>query len=134
MNKLSKRLRAFIAIAIMLSVALPTLAHDFEVDGIYYKHLDNSAKTVAVTYKGNSYSEYSNEYTGNATIPSSITYNGMTYSVTLIESFAFTGCTGLTAITIPNSVIQIGNNAFSACNGLTNLSIGNSVSSLLYKS
>ena len=130
MNKLSNRLRAFIAIAIMLSVALPTLAHDFEVDGIYYKHLDNSAKTVAVTYKGNSYSEYSNEYTGNATIPSSITYNGITYSVTSIDYGAFSNCTSLTEITIPNSITSIGSRAFRSCTGLTSVTIPSSVTSI----
>ena len=32
-------------------------------------------------------------------------------------------CTGLTSITIPNSVINIGNYSFSGCTGLTNITI-----------
>ena len=35
----------------------------------------------------------------------------------------FSGCTGLTSIEIPNSVISIGNNAFSGCTGLTSIII-----------
>jgi len=37
------------------------------------------------------------------------------------------GCTGLTSLTIPNSVTLIGDNAFANCTGLTSLIIPNSV-------
>ena len=131
MNKLSKRLRAFIAIAIMLSVALPTLAHDFEVDGIYYNHLDYSAKTVVVTYGGLAYDYYTHEYSGSVKIPSSVTNSvGTTYSVTKIGDYAFRGCTGLTSITIPNTITSIGNYAFYGCTGLTSVTIPNSVTEI----
>ena len=132
MNKLTKFSRAILAIAIMLCVALPTLAHDFSVGGIYYKYLDKTAKTVEVTYEGSFYFSYSNEYTGSVTIPSSVTYSGTTYSVTSIGSSAFDDCTGLTSITIPNSVISIGNSAFSNCTGLTEVTIPNSITSIGY--
>ena len=130
MNKLTKFSRAILAIAIMLCVALPTLAHDFEVGGIYYNYLDNTAKTVEVTYKGSYSYSYDDEYTGSVTIPSSVTYNGTTYSVTSIGNDAFSSCTGLTSITIPNSVTSIGNYAFYDCTGLTSVTIGNSVTSI----
>ena len=123
MNKLTKFLRAILAIAIMLCVALPTLAYDFEVDGIYYNYLDKTAKTVAVTYRGSNYYDYSNEYTGSVTIPSSVTYSGTTYSVTSIGSSAFHDCSGLTSVTIPNSVTSIGDCAFWDCDGLTEVNI-----------
>ena len=130
MNKLTKFSRAILAIAIMLCVALPTLAHDFEVGGIYYNYLDKTAKTVAVTYRGSSNIEYSNEYTGSVTIPSSVTYSGATYSVTSIGSYAFSRCSGLTSVTIPNSVTSIGSDAFYGCTGLTSVTIPNSVTSI----
>ena len=130
MNKLRKFSRAILAIAIMLCVALPTLAHDFEVGGIYYNYLDKTAKTVKVTYKGDDYDSYRDEYTGNVAIPSSVTYDGTTYSVTEIGSSAFRNCTGLTSITIPNSVTSIGSCAFSRCSGLTSITIPNSVTSI----
>ena len=60
---------------------------DFEVDGVFY--YKTSYNTVAVTYKGNSYSSYSNEYAGDVVIPSSVNYNGTTYSVTSIGDYAF---------------------------------------------
>ena len=130
MNKLNKFSRATIAIAIMLCVALPTFAHHFEVNGIYYNYLDQSANTVAVAYKGSSYYSYSDEYTGAVTIPSTVTYNRTTYSVTSIGEDAFSGCTGLTSVTIPNSVTTIGSEAFRKCTGLTSIAIPNSVTEI----
>ena len=112
MKNLNNRLRTIIAAVMMLIATLPSLAEDFEVDGIYYNITDETAKTVAVTYKGSDYDSYSNEYTGSITIPSSVTYSGITYSVTEIGSGAFDGCTGLTEVTIPNSVTEIGDGAF----------------------
>lgn len=43
---------------------------------------------------------------------------------------AFSGCTGLTSITVPDSVTSIGSNAFSGCRRLTNITIGNGVASI----
>ena len=40
-----------------------------------------------------------------------------------IASTAFSGCSGLTSVTIPNSVTSIGNSAFSGCSGLTSVNI-----------
>jgi hypothetical protein len=44
-----------------------------------------------------------------------------------IGGSAFYGCTGLTNITIPNSVTAIGGSVFYGCTGLTNITIPNSV-------
>ena len=78
MKQFFKFSRAFIAIALMLGVWLPTHAHDFEVDGIYYLIDDETAKTVTVSYKGNYPGDYSNDYNGTVTIPSQVTYSGTT--------------------------------------------------------
>lgn len=44
-------------------------------------------------------------------------------SITLIGSFAFTDCSGLTSVAIPNSVTEIGWRAFAGCSGLTSVNI-----------
>ena len=111
--------RVIVAIAMMLIGWLPSLAHDFEVNGVYYDKINNSK--VEVTYKGNSYDSYSNEYEGNIVIPSSVNYNGTTYSVTSIGNYAFYDCSSLTSIEIPNSVTSIGNFAFFGCDCLTKI-------------
>ncbi|MBO5749261.1 MAG: leucine-rich repeat domain-containing protein, partial [Muribaculaceae bacterium] len=122
--------RAIVAIAMMLIGWLPSLAHDFKVDGIFYNKINSS--TVEVTYKGIYYDSYSDEYSGNVIIPSSVNYNGVTYSVTSIGEDAFYECYSLTSIEIPNSVTSIGNYAFYRCSSLTSVVIGNSVTSIGY--
>ena len=51
-------------------------------------------------------------------------------SVTSIGQYAFDGCSGLTSIKIPNSVTSIGQYAFRDCSGLTSVEIPNSVTSI----
>ena len=51
-------------------------------------------------------------------------------SVTEIGSYAFEDCSGLTSLTIPSSVTSIGYYAFSGCSGLTRLTIPSSVTSI----
>ena len=113
-----------------LLLSSTALAHDFEVNGIYYNYLDKSAKTVAVTYKGSYHDSYDHEYTGAVSIPSSVTYNGTTYSVTEIGNHVFLGCSGLTAVTIPNTITKIGHGAFNKCFHMTSITIPNSVTEI----
>lgn len=60
---------------------------------------------------------------GHFTIPSSI----KGYRVTAIGWFALADCTGLTSVTIPDSVRAIGTCAFKGCTGLTSVTIPDSV-------
>lgn len=54
----------------------------------------------------------------------------MEYGITNIGSSAFEGCTGLTSITIPDSVKTIDYFAFSGCTGLTSITIGDGVTNI----
>lgn len=118
-------------IVVLFLTSIPLSAHDFEVDGIYYNILSDS--TVAVTCCGTDWISCSDEYTGAVVIPSTVTYSGVTYSVTMIGNSAynyrsvFAGCRGLTSVTIPNSVTLIYDYAFEGCTRLTSVTIPNSV-------
>ena len=77
------------------------------------------------------------DYYGNSTAsPTSTTYYipSSLKSVTVTDGNilygAFYGCTGLTSITIPNSVTSIGVSAFYGCKGLTCVTIPDSVTSI----
>ena len=116
--------------ALLLLCTTAAFAHDFEVGGIFYNITSSANKTVAVTYKGSSFSQYSNEYTGSVVIPESITHNDVSYSVISIGELAFYDCSGLTSVVIPNSVTSIGNNAFRECTALASVIIGNGIVSI----
>ena len=88
-------------------------AHDVEVDGIFY-NLDVDNKTATVTFMGDYFSQH-NEYAGNVVIPETVTYEGILYSVTSLGEDCFRNCSGLTSITIPNSVTSIENYCFYGC-------------------
>jgi hypothetical protein len=88
----------------LLLLPLAAIAETVEIDGIYY-NLITKAKQAEVTSNPNKYS-------GSINIPTSVTYGGVTYSVTSIGEKAFRECYGLTSVTIGNSVTSIGGNAF----------------------
>ena len=78
-------------------------------DGIVY------AGKVAYTYKGN--------------MPQGIAVQIQEGTVG-IGSFAFWNCTGMTSLTIPNSLTTIGFSAFSGCSGLKSVNLPNSIVSI----
>ena len=78
-------------------IGLQAFAYSAKINGIFY----NLSGTEAEVTWGNS------KYMGNVVIPSSVKYNGTTYSVTSIGPSAFSDCSDLTSITIPNSVTTI---------------------------
>ena len=114
-----------ILLSTLLSLLMPMAANAFdaEINGIYYNF---SGSEATVTYKNTNY----NSYSGQVVIPSSVTSNGKKYSVTTIGNYAFSDCSGLTSVTIPEGVTSIETEAFLNCSGLTFASIPSTVTSL----
>ena len=104
MNKRFTALMTTLILSVFFSIS--SSAYDVEVDGIYYL---TPKKNVAIVTNGDK------AYSGDITIPSSIKVNDLEYTVKYIEESAFDYCSGLTSITIPNSVISIGMYAFNNC-------------------
>ena len=98
--------------------------YDFEVNGIYY--IITGPNTASVTYRDADF----NSYSGTVNIPTTVTHEGATYTVTAIGRFAFRDCDELTSVSIPSSVTEIGYASFYQCESLTSISIPNSVTSL----
>ena len=84
------------------------------IDGIYY-NLNSATQTAEVT------SHTSRKYSGDIIIPSSVTYEGIEYSVTSIGDNAFMNCFSLTSVNLPNGVKHIGKSAFAFCLRLTSI-------------
>ena len=114
-------------LALMMSTAaIAEEVYDFDVDGIYYKILENGNE-VSVTYKTYYYSShtahYESDYTGDVVIPATVTFNGKTFQVTEIGDHAFYQRGSVTSITIPSSITVIKWDAFSFCTELTRINI-----------
>ena len=96
----------------------------FEDNGIAYETL--STDKVAVVAKENG------KYSGNIEIPSTVTYEGVTYNVTEIASEAFAECYEVEHIHIENGVEIIGGRAFWNCQGLHHIDLPSTLKEIGY--
>ncbi len=95
----------FIVFAALALSAGQLCALQVKIDGINY-NLNETNLTAEVA------NHYSSFLKDTLIIPASVEYKSKTYSVTSIGYQAFYQCTGLTSVTIPNSVTSIGESAF----------------------
>ncbi len=100
------------------------IAEHVSIGNLFYDLYDN--KTAEVVKDDN----YFYTLSGTLTIPSTVNHNSEEYSVTDIGHCAFSCCTRLTSVTLPNGMKNIGYSAFKSCTGLTAISIPNSVTAI----
>ena len=119
--------KGFFALLFVLCIGSRTAyAYDFYKNcstgqRLYYNVIDATNHYVEITYPGTSTSDPwggATKPTGSITLPSTVTNNNVTYTVTKIGDYAFYQCSELTGtLTIPNSVTTMGWQAFAACEG-----------------
>ena len=103
--------------------------YDFYYDGLYYRWESSVYGNCGVCKKD----VYDTPYTSSSiTIPSTAYYNNTACNVTRVNSYAFSGCTNLRSVTIPNSVTYIWNNAFQNCSNLRTVVIGSGCTGINY--
>ena len=95
-------------LAVSFLFVLSLSAVEVEIDGINYDIIAKAKQATVIEKSSGSYS-------GAVVIPESVEYEGVSYAVTSIGGSAFFDCSGLTSVTIPNSVTSIGDCAFLYC-------------------
>ena len=105
---------------VFIAIFLPFIsnAETVEIDGICY-NLIPKGRVAEVTSGG--------LYTGNISIPDKFTYEGVEYCVTAIGENAFSACSDLLSVTIPNTITSIDECAFAHCTGLLSFTVPTSV-------
>ncbi len=94
-----------------------------EIGGIFYKLRGDKA----IVFER--YLDYK-PYFDNVVIPSTVTYQGVEYTVRAIGKNAFSGSYGLISISIPNTVTSIETGAFYGCIGLRSIRFPEGVASI----
>ena len=116
---------------LILGASLPIQAaptyYDFVVDGFRYKKINDGE--VMLTNKVTA--RQTMPYTGTVTIPETVSYNEVTYSVTKIDDGTFSSGTIEGPLVLPKTITAIGSDAFAGCSALTgNLVIPKAVTSI----
>lgn len=123
-----KQLRQTLLITLLLSMlGIDAFAYNAEIGGIFYNFSGNKA---IVTYGGSN-----QHYSGDVTIPKSVTYNSKTYIVSEIGQWAFLNCDELTSLVLPSTIEKIGS-SFGNCKKLKRITInsGTIISEKAYSS
>ncbi len=104
---------------------------DLTVDGI--KYIITSDNTVAVTYPNENQPASGNAstYTGEITIPATVTIKGATFNVTAIGDYAFWGA-NITSLTLPEGIVSLGYKTIYNTQ-ITEITVPNSVTSMDYE-
>ena len=88
----------------LLLAVFPLMTFAEQIDGIRYSGDMNSGDSY-IPYKAAVREKKEGKYSGDVVIPESVTFaswgSTKTYKVTSIRDGAFSGCTGLTSVTIP---------------------------------
>ena len=91
-----------------------------------FNYVETDAENHYVSVAQNS----ENAPSGAVVIPSSVTYETVTYTVTSIADNGFYVNEDITEVTIPNTVTSIGENAFVSCSKLTTITLPSTLTTI----
>ncbi len=116
---------AILLIATMM--AIPSLAdtYDFESGGLYYRIIAEATNEVAVTDP-----PYGSDYTGDITVPATVTNSGTQYTVTTLDAGVFANFEELTKLTISEGITTIESSLCAGSAALTEVSIPESATDI----
>lgn len=117
MKVISMKIRLVILLSLLVITAN---AGTVNIDGLYY-YLISSDKHAVLTHDDSYY------YKTKFVIPETVTYNGVTYDVTVIDKKAFLGCATIKTLEIGKKITTIDDYAFSECSEIKSLYIPGNV-------
>lgn len=85
---------------------------------------------IVIDYGDGNIEQYNGDF--SHTYDTNGVYTIQIYGVTTIKNYCFYQCSGLTSVSIPNSVTSLGESCFSGCSDLISVSIPNSITNLTY--
>ena len=115
-------------LSIMQLFASAAAATDFAVNGIFYKVISStSVMVMPETYIPENTGEismgFTNAYKGDVVIPSEVESGGKTYIVSAASDGVFRASNGLTSISIPSTLTQLGSSPFASCSNLSSINV-----------
>ncbi len=118
--------RIAIVLLLMGAFGFRASAYDFAVaisngDTLFFEVIDEAAHHVMVVppvKSGPYYYHLHQQPSGTLVIPDEVTHNGQRYQVTAIGDRAFSGCTKIQLVVLPEHVREIGSYAFYGCTAI----------------
>lgn len=112
--------KIFLVFILSLLCSFFVHAIDFEIDGIRYRGQDTIASVIGVTSKDIT----------SVTIDETISYRNNDYKVTSIGVIAFSGCSNLSSVSLPESITIIDDGAFGNCTSLNYIELPQNLTTL----
>jgi len=114
-------MKIFTLFLFTICFSISAWATNFRINGVPYYVTSASNHTVSIG-DGN-YLTVNTSVSGSLSIPATISYNSITYTVTAIGGRAFLNCSKITSISIPGTVTSIGSDVFDNCTSLTSFNV-----------
>ncbi|MBP5583918.1 MAG: leucine-rich repeat domain-containing protein, partial [Bacteroidales bacterium] len=115
--------------------ALHVFAYQFSAESpsghtLFYDIIDYDQKYVRLVPELSGNDKYENPPAGELIIPGTVVFEDETYTVTEILYCAFSDCNKITSLIIQEGVQKIGNSAFSGCSKLQSVALPNSLTDM----